>query len=208
MLYKTTTRLFRSKYQYKVVLICAGSQWFRSGDLETTLEYLKRIKIGETAQPYQSRTAIKTQEELDFAFKLHNLLSKMTDIDVRVESPWISIYTNNKKYIDSITKLDKSKIKYICVPPDNSSLEANTILMPKMNYDFRITLGKTTQEHESFIAWAESSKNVKLTKSSKRDLSKAKSWGGTHFYVTGDNNLLLVKMHLGGSIAKIERIVK
>ena len=77
-----------------------------------------------------------------------------------------------------------------------------------MNYDFRITLGKTSHEHSAFIAWAESNSKVKLTKSCKLDLLKDRTWGGKHLYVTGDNNLLMVKMQLGDSIAKIERIIK
>jgi hypothetical protein len=47
-----------------------------------------------------------------------------------------------------------------------------------------------------------------MTKSCKTALGKNKSWGGTHFYVSGENNLLMAKMHLGGSILKIERIIK
>lgn len=208
MLYKTTRRLFKGTYQYKIVLVCAGTQWFRSGDLEATLENLKKIKLGATVHPYQLSTAIKTQEDLDFALKLQHTLSKMTDFEVRVESPWISIYTNNKKSVDSIVKLDKSKIKYVCIPPDNLPLEANTIIMPKMNYDYRITLGKTSQEYHAFIEWAEASKKIKLTKSAKKDLLRTRSWGGTYFYITGENNLLLAKMHLSSAISKIERIVK
>jgi hypothetical protein len=80
--------------------------------------------------------------------------------------------------------------------------------MPKMNYDYRVTLGKTTQEYQSFIEWAETSKKIKLTKSCKKDLQRLRTWGGTHFYISGENNLLLAKMHLSGAIAKIERIVK
>jgi capsular polysaccharide biosynthesis protein len=53
-----------------------------------------------------------------------------------------------------------------------------------------------------------SNKKCKLTKSCIRELEKQRSWGGSHFYITGNNNLLLAKMHLGGSISKIERIIK
>lgn len=208
MLYKTTTRLFRGTYQYKIVLICAGAQWFRSGDMDTTLEYLKRIKLGTPIHQYQISTSIKSQEDLDYAFKLQSKLSKMEDIVVRVESPWVTVYTNTKKNVDILANLDNNKVKYISVPPKASSLEAGIIIMPKMNYDYRVTLGKTTQEYQSFIEWAETSKKIKLTKSCKKDLQRPRTWGGTHFYISGENNLLLAKVHLSGAIAKIERIVK
>jgi hypothetical protein len=80
--------------------------------------------------------------------------------------------------------------------------------MTKTNYDFKVTLGKTIKEYSAFIEWAETNKKLKLTKSCKSALNSNRSWGGTHFYVTGEKNLLLAKMHLGGSINKVERIVK
>jgi hypothetical protein len=206
MEYKTTRRLFRGTYQYKIVLTCVGSQWFRNGDITKTFEELKKINVGQEKK-FRS-TAIKSQEDLDYAFSLATALSNFTDYDVRVESPWISIYSNSKKHVDALVKLDPSKVKYVSQPDPNASLATGTIIMPKMDFDYRITLGKTTQPNPSFVQWAETSKKCKLTKSCIRDLGKPRSWGGTHFYITGDNNLLLAKMHLGGSIAKIERIVK
>jgi len=194
MLYKITTKLFRGKYQYKIVLVCSVSAWFRSGDMPETIQRIKELD------------SPKRQDAKEYGLKIALELLNHQDVDVRVESPWISVYTNDKKLIDRLAKIDKNNVKYISEPA--GSLEENTILMPKMNFDYRITLGKTTQEHSSFIAWAESNPKLKLTPSCKKDLLKERTWGGKHFYLTGDNNLLLAKMHLGGSIAKIERIVK
>ena len=203
MLYKTTKRLFHNTYQYKIVLVYAGAQLFRNG-LDQTLDHLTKVDLKKISRS----CPIKTQENLDYAFRLHNSLSSMTDFDVRVESPWISIYTNSKKDVDMLAKLDPVNVKYICVPPKNSSLTNNTVIMPKMNFDYRVTLGKTVQENTAFIAWASTNKKCKLTKSCVRDLGKTRSWGGTHFYITGDNNLLMARMHLAGSISKVERIIK
>jgi hypothetical protein len=188
-------------------LVCAGAHFFRSNDLSDILAKLSEIDITSKKSNWRSNF-IKTQEDLDYAFKLHTALSKIQNIDLRVESPWVSIYSNNKKDIDMLAKLDPNNVKYICVPPKNSSLTNNTVIMPKMNFDYRVTLGKTVQENTAFIAWASTNKKCKLTKSCIRDLGKARSWGGTHFYITGDNNLLMAKMHLGGSISKVERIIK
>jgi hypothetical protein len=205
MLYKTTRKLFRDKYKYKIVIICAGSHWFRSNNLDDALDRLKEIELDNFN--YKSST-IKTKDDLDFAFKLHNALSSCDEVDIRVETPWISIYSNNKKDIDRLAKLDKDKVKYISIPAANTGLDKDTVVMPKMNYDYRITLGKTIQEHSAFINWANANKKCKLTKSCTSALLRPRSWGGQHFYITGDNNLLMAKMHLGSSIAKVERIVK
>jgi len=211
MEYKVTRQLFRNKYQYKIVLVCAGSQWFRSGDLDSIYEQLTRF-IPTVAKEDTMRhawiTKIKSKEDLDFCFKLHKQLSKMSEFDVRVESPWLTIYTNSKADIDSLKKIEPNQVKYISQPNKNVVLEQGVVLMTKTNYDFKVTLGKTIKEYSSFISWAETNKKLKLTKSCIAALNSSRSWGGTHFYVTGDNNLLLAKMHLGGSINKIERIVK
>ena len=207
--------MFRSTYQYKVVLVCAGAQWFRNNNMDSTLEHLKQIMIaGDTpskqGSPYYHlwRSGVKNQDDLDYAFKLQKILKSFKDIYLRVESPWITVYTNEKSYIDKLIKIDPEKIKYVCTPPANTVLDKNTVIMPNRNFDYKVTLGKTVGEHDSFIAWAEKSDKLKMTKSCKTALSKNKSWGGTHFYVSGENNLLMAKMHLGGSILKIERIIK
>lgn len=183
--------------------------------MASVLEELNKVTFDnvETTNirsPYYAsrKTWISTREDLDYAFKLQKAVSKMQDIDIRVESPWISIYTNVKANVDQLIKLDTNKVKYVSIPPANVPLDKETIIMPKMPYDFRVTVGKTTQNYVSFVDWAESNKKLKLTKSCKKDLSKDKSYGGTHFYVTGDNNLLLAKMHLGGCISKVQRIIK
>jgi hypothetical protein len=154
------------------------------------------------------RTKIRTQEELDYAFQLHNALSKMSGIDVRVESPWISIYANDEGQINLLASLNTNNVKYVSAPPKDTSLISGTVIMPKIDYDFRITLGKTSSEHSAFLEWADSTGKVRITKSCRQALTRSRSWGGTHFYLSGEKMLLVAKMHLGGSIAKIERIIK
>lgn len=210
MLTKTTKSLFKGTYQYKIVLVCSIAGAFRSGDMETTLELLKKTTVVGNSQNLRSvyYAPPKTQDELDYAFKLQSKLLKLKDIEVRVEVPYVSIYSNLKSDIDALIKIDPDKVKYISVPPVGNVLAKDTVVMPKVPFEFRITLGKTTQSHVAFVEWAEKTAKMKLTKSCKRDLLKARSWGGTYFYATGDNVLLMAKMHLGGSINKIERIVK
>jgi hypothetical protein len=213
MLTKTTKRLFKGIYQYKAVLIVAGAGWFRSGDWVGSLTQLKQIDLLThkfTGHPYLKpwTSGFKSQEDIDYAIDLQAILRKLKDIDVRVETPWISVYTNTKSNIDALIKLDPDHIKYISIPPKNSILDENTIILPKVPFEFRVTLGKTNQEHSAFIAWAEGNRKVKLLKSCKKELNRNMSWGGTYFYISGENNLLLAKMHLGGSINKVERIIK
>ena len=196
MLFKTTRRLFRGIYQYKIVLVCSDAGVFRSGDMAEAL-----LKLN-------TKQSIKNYNDRLYGIDVAKLLINQKDLDIRVENPWISIYTNDRKLINQLAKIDESHVKYIAEPDVNTQLAEGTVVMPKMDYDYRITMGKTVQPNYSFIEWAEKSPKCKLTKSCIRDLQKPRSWGGTHFYITGDNNLLLAKMHLGGSVSKVERIVK
>lgn len=205
MQFKTTKRLFRGTYQCKIVLVVSGASMFRNGDMDATLEKLNKI-TDLTAQPRYN--GIRSTEDLEYAFKLHKQLSKLKNIDVRVETPFITIYSNSESDLMLLAKIDSTKVKYLSKPLPSTTLESGTIVMPKMGYDYRVTLGKTSQEHSTFVQWAETNQKIKLTKSCIRDLLRNRSFGGTHFYVTGDNNMLMVKMHLGGSINKVERIIK
>lgn len=207
--YKTTNRLFKGQYQYKVVLIVPGSSVFRSGNMDATLKQLQKIDLTKSSDLLFYRSNIKTKEDLDYAFKLQSCLKQIEDdVKVRVESPWISIYTNNKKCVNILTKIDESRVKYVSQPSVEGSIASGTVILPKIDFEYRVTLGKTNKENSAFVEWAQAHPKVKLTKSCIRDLEKEQSWGGSYFYITGEKNLLVAKMHLGGSINKIEKIVK
>jgi hypothetical protein len=164
--------------------------------------------MAEALLKLNTKQSIKNYNDRLYGIDVAKLLINQKDLDIRVENPWISIYTNDRKLINQLAKINESHVKYIAEPDVNTQLAEGTVVMPKMDYDYRITMGKTVQPNYSFIEWAEKSPKCKLTKSCIRDLQKPRSWGGTHFYITGDNNLLLAKMHLGGSVSKVERIVK
>lgn len=213
MLYKTTKRLFRGQYQYKIVLVCSGAHWFRTGDMDATLASLKEIDVEKANSPFHPyygpfKAGVKTKEDLDYCFKLQKLLKKSANIDIRVETPWITVYSNSRSTVDNLAKIDTSKVKYISIPPEHTELAENTVIMPKTPFEYRVTMGKTTQPYDAFVQWASGNNKLKLTKSCRQDLEKNNSWGGTHFYISGNNNMLMAKMHLGGCINKIERIVK
>ena len=205
MLTKITNRLFNNKYQYKVVLVCGGASYFRDRDFDQIRQRLAGFNFEER---YYKNAGIKNQEELDWTLKLLVTLQNLKDYSVRVEQPFVSIYTNTKKDVDKLIKLEPGKVKYISIPPSNSTLLENTIISTKIDFDYRITLGKTTREHSAFVDWASSNKKLRLTKSCIKELHKARSWGGTYFYITGDNNLLMARMHLGEAINRVDRIVK
>jgi len=212
MLQKTTKSLFMGKYQHKIVLVSSLAACFRSRDLDTILSYLKKKHVSFQLDPkdlsayYRTPSNKVTEDDFGFAYQLHKKLSTMEDYSLRVESPWISLYCNNKKDVDAIIRFDSERVKYYSSPDED--LEVGTIIMPKIPFDYRVTMGKSSQPQLAFVNWADNTSKIKMTKSCRRDLQKPTSWGGTYFYINGDNMLLMAKMHLGGSITKIERIIR
>ena len=207
MIYKETKSLFLKRYQYKVVLVTSGASYFRGGDFDNALKELSDPKI---STGYHWQVRIKDPETtIPVCMDLCVQLKKMNDIEVRVESPFLRIYTNNPIDVSILEKNFKDSIKYISKPATPGKLDEDSVVMPKLSeYDFKVTLAATKTEHSAFVSWASNNSKIRITKSCIRELSRNRSWGGTHFYVAGDKNLLVAKMHLGGAIAKIQRIVK
>jgi hypothetical protein len=98
----------------------------------------------------------------------------------------------------------------VCFPGKDSEhlLDYNTIILKRINYDFRVTMGNCPNTVINFVQWCENNSKVQLTVRAKKELSQQRSWGGSHFYVKDDKSLTMVKMFLGSYISKIERVVK
>ena len=192
-------------------MMCQGASILRGIDIDAAIAHLQsanKKSVPGTKDKFISRM-FKTEYDLAHSIKIMMDLKKMSDYDLRIESPYISIYTNDAKSVSLLEKKYEDQIRYISKPASPGVLEIDTIIMPKLqDYDYKITLAASRQEHSAFVEWAESNGKIRITKSCKRDLLRPKSWGGTHFYVKGDNTLLMAKMHLSGCIGKIQRIVK
>ena len=203
---KDTTKLFMNKYKYKIVLVCPVANWFRGNDLAFVSS-----KFGELADPeqYPVWLKIKTPKDLEYCKTLHNVMFKLSDYELRIEHPLINVYTNVSVNLEKLASIDPDRVKYISVPNKaNPELANNTVIVKKLDFDYKIFLGKTKQNHTNFIEWCKNNKKIKLTPTAKRSLSRNSSWGGSYFYVKGDQTLTMVRMFVGGSIAKIESVIK
>ena len=180
-LYYTTksNRLFKNQYRYKLMLFKFGSHLHKSTTIPKGKYFNKLNNVLTT-----------TQEE----FELTQSYSHVT------------ILSNSKEFIDSIINIDPARIaQFSTVKKDD--IIADTIFLPRIPFDFKVSLRKSVTNHKSFIDWAKPNKNIKLTNSCIRALNRDWNYGGTYFYVKGENNLLLAKMHLGEVIGKIEKII-
>ena len=205
ILSKHTTRLFFKKYKYKIVLVSKGAGWFRGNDLENV-----RTQLSDN-EPKFTLGGPLSDADKSYVLKLYTTLLKFKDYDIRIEHPLISFYSNSDSDVEKLAKLDTTKVKYVSFPEQGSEdkLDNQQVLVKKLNYGYRITMGRTRQDFTTFVKWCEGkSEKVKLPKRASKDLCKPHSWGGYYFYVRDDKTLTMVKMFLGGHIQLVESVTK
>jgi hypothetical protein len=203
---KDTVKLFLNKYPYKVSLVCVGASWFRNNDLDFVKARLDLLKQGEPTPVWYKPKSPKDEE---FCFKLYDQLITMKDYTIRIEHPIINFYTASTDQVERLSSIDESRVKYVSIPnKNNPSLAVNSVIVKKLDFDYKVFLGRTRQSHINFIEWAKNNKKIRLTPTAKKDLSKPRSWGGSYFYVKDDKTMTMVKMFLSGDIAKIEQVIK
>lgn len=203
---KDTVSLFSKKYKYKIVIVCPVASWYRGNQLDNVRDRLAKLSLSHTPAPW---IKVKSQEDIDFCHKLYKAISKLTDYDIRVEQPFINFYTNSESNIEILANVQPEKIKYVSLPNDkNPTLTDNTILVKRLNFDYKVHIGRTRRENSSFISWAENNTNIRLTKRAKKDLLRSSSWGGSYFYVKGEKTLTMVKLFLTSEITKVEQVIK
>lgn len=203
---KYTTRIFCKKYRYKIVLKTKGCGWFRSNNLDMVTTNLA-LQDDNKKPPWIA--ALSKQERL-YVSKLHKILKSSDDYEIRVENPLLSLYTNTKSLVETLANLDVDSVKYVSYPKPGSEelLENSYVITKRLDFDYKITMGRTRQNFTSFVDWCNGKEKVRLTKRAIKDLSKDHSWGGYYFYVKDDKTLTVVKIFLGSHIQSVEKVTK
>lgn len=196
-----TDKLFQGKFKYKVVISSGLAAWFRGGNLE-------KINLLLEHGDYYSRKASNAEKLL--AKKLCSLLTTMDNWQVRVETPYISFYVDDIKSVESLVKNNVSRVKYVSIPDPNTEdkLTNQTILVKKLEFDYRVTVGSSNQCYINFVEWSKNNPKIRLPKRAARDLSRDSNPGGGFFYVKDEKSLTMVKMFLGRTITKVEKVVR
>lgn len=203
---KQTTKLFNNKYKYKIVLVSKSAGWFRGCDFDNVAKSLR-----EQNDPGASVWSIKlTPLEEKYTLSLLVTLKKYKDYEIRVESPFISFYTNTETHVEQLAKLEPARVKYVSMPAAGTEniLNQGTIIVKNIDFDYKVTMGRTKQNFTNFVQWCEGKDKIRMPKRAKADLSKDRCWGGSHFYVKDEKTLTLVKMFVGGCIHSVESVIK
>jgi hypothetical protein len=200
---KQTLGLFLNKYQYKISIVTYYAGWFRNKKLDEVLE-----KLNNGVSPPSFRIRDKFKNEKQYCLKLQKFMSTLENYDIRVSHPTISFYSNNIKHIEELYFLDESRVKFVCLPNENSPpLEKNTIFVKKLDYQYKLHITPFKHNCDNFLSWCEDNPKVKLTGSIKNQFQKGKGVGG-YFYVKDDNTLTIVRLLLGTNISRILNVIK
>jgi hypothetical protein len=203
---KHSQRLFENQFRYKAVVVCPGGHWFRGKNLDYAQEMLDDWNTGNLQKNQWLK--IKSYSDYQYCLSLLKILKKATDFHLRIEHPLLSFYSNDYSVVIAIANLDVTKTKYIAEPPVNINITQGEIILKRIDYDFKVTIGATRQNFANFVQWSENSKKVKMTKGCKKELRKDRSWGGSYFYVKDEQTLLLVRMFIGSEMARIDKVIK
>lgn len=202
-------QLYKDKYPYAINLIVLGGTWFSLDNVSTIENMINSVNTTHTDwwKYYFQDRLVDVAQEKDYALRLLNELKTIDDYSIRVESPHITIYTVLESDQQRLIDVDPQKIKFISKPKPGLVLNPGEVYMPKVPFDYKITLRSSIQDHRSFLDWADKNPDVRMTNGSIYDMQRSRSWGGTYFYVNGDENIFLVKMQLGNRISKIQRVL-
>jgi hypothetical protein len=176
--------------------------WFRSGDVDKVLDHYVNDDY------YYARKA--SPNDKNHAKKLSELLKTIDNWAVRVETPFVSVYLDLEDDLEKVLQSCKSRVKYIEIPDPKSEnlLAEGTVLVKKLDFKFKVSLGVSSQNHSNFVQWCENNPKIRMPKRAKRDLNREGNAGGGFFYVKDEKSLTLVKMFLGRTITKVETVVQ
>lgn len=207
ILIKDTLSLFSNKYKYKVVLVCPLAGWFRGNDLANVRTKLDELENKGICPAWAK---LKLPDDVKFTNDiLKTLQSFDQDYDLRIEQPFINFYTNEPGYVEQFANISPNRVKYVSMPnKNNPDLVAKSVIVKKLDFDYKIFMGRTRKSYADFVAWSDGNKKIKLTPTVKKHLLRDRSWGGSYFYVKGEQTLTLVKLFLGSDIAKIDNVIK
>jgi hypothetical protein len=221
-------KLFYGQFLYKILIYCpAGRTIYQQNELEleekllVRLELNRRYNFGGSWYSHYDSEVIKKYSSLTQLKYFHNLrFDKTKQIKIRVEEPYISIYSNDEKELfdicqevspDRLTKIYRPKTSQA----EQSLLNGEIITSDIIDFNFKVFLKPYKfDSYESKNAFKHHLENIKssyhLTKKVTLFLESDKLFfTGGYFYCNDQDSLFFVKLafpNLVSSIFKLTRL--
>jgi len=211
-----THKLFYNKYAYRLKLCNSLATCFREKNLSFVRQVLDQLQYQyENGGPLQWQFGIRSRPISESYFKdakrLLSIFSNMDDYKLRVEQNYMSVYANDRDWLDTVIDCIHTDYSLISIHEPNTDweylLDSNTIVVDRDNgFQYRVTLGNKPGTPE-FVRWAENNpKLVKLGPVLKEECLNSGWVSGCYFYARDDKTLQLLNLIIN-NIRRIDKLV-
>jgi hypothetical protein len=211
-----TTKLFYDQYLYKLTVVNPLVSIFRGKNLTYARQQLDKLQLQYETNSilafsfhYGARVIQLTEQEFTAAKILLAEFNMHKNYTLRIESPRMAIYSNNKKWVNTL--LEKPIVTTEFWEPNNASINLlikNNIIITDQyfNYNYKITLKEKV--NTQFYNWLiNNSHKVKIGDTCLECIKNGDYVRGFYFYLKGEKTLSIVNLMIGGEIARIDNIV-
>tara|TARA_B110000503_G_C7089465_1_gene388754 strand:- start:249 stop:920 length:672 start_codon:yes stop_codon:yes gene_type:complete len=207
---------FYDKYWYKLEICNSLAHIFREKNFAYAQSCLETIEqdynVGKELLLKRAfiTTPISISNFLDAKVLYNSFMHNQEDYAIRVASPTIGIYSNNKDWLFDINKKIKTESKFYqpldCV---KTLLGTNTpvvIVKRPIPYKYRVTLKNRVPPE--FAKWIATNQTKIKIGSTAYDHINKNGWAhGYYFYVTTEKVLSLLSILIGANIQRVEEVV-
>ena len=207
-----TTKLFYNKYLYKLLLHNPLVSIFRDKNFTYARQQLDALQLkyesGDKLRVSEHRLAVSVEQFVGAKFLLTEL-DKQIDFKLRIESPRMAIYSNDKKWLEYMKTKPLKFFEFWS--PNNKYvhlLQKNTILTNDINFGYTYKVTFSDKIDPNFYKWIiNNPSKVKAGDTCLESIKKGQYVRGFYVYIKDDKILSLVLLMIGSQIARIDNIV-
>jgi len=196
-------KLYLGKYQHKIMLVVQGAHYLRGGNLDNSVDRI--ISSRDDYDYYGTKNRATRPQDYELLLNIIDTLRGIEDFTVRVEKCYLSIYVNKPNHIGWLKKVGGNAVREIHFPKVELTVGSVVSTLP---YDYKVhaQINRNT-DYEGFINWAQDNTNLRVPPRSLRTLQHMNYSQHIYFYVTGEKNLTMAKIHLGAGVKQVEKII-
>jgi len=208
--YLKANKLFYDKYLYKLEIHNSLAPIFRNKNFPYAREVLDKIQFNleDSGNLFFKLGRLLRQVSNNDFKEAKYLLSEFQNQDnytIRIQSPSLNIYTNNKHWLEKIATYSSNTITLW--NPISLNIEPNVIITQDQKpYQYKITL--TSKVDEAFGMWADNNLDKVWIGKVLRECIRTRQYTqGMYFYLRDEKVLHLISIMIGSSIKRVDKIV-
>jgi hypothetical protein len=139
---------------------------------------------------------------------IYNTCQKWDDFLFRIEGPNFGIYSNVQEDLIRLSNRLQTVIEFHAPDPSIADVLVKNVIVVETEPEYEYKVYLSDSAVPGFAVWAETNKDkVKLGPKLKLNIGSKGYLRGFYFWCKNEKVLLLVKMIIGGSIQRIDKLV-